>query len=98
MTHRMSTDEYREALGQLGLSQLEAARLLGAGARSSRRWALGETEVPGPVATMIKLWLLRPELIGVVRSLKWGTPDEDAEHEGGDGEDAGSPRREGRAA
>jgi hypothetical protein len=98
MTQRMTTAEYRQALGQLGLTQSEVGALLGFTDRNSRRYALGETPVPGAVATMIRLWLLRPELVGIVRSLKWGTPDEDAEHEGGDGEDAGSPRREGRAA
>lgn len=98
MAPRMTTEEYRSAIGHLGLTQEEVGRLLGAYKRTARRWASGETEVPGPVATMIRLWLERPELIVVVRTLKWGTPDEDAEHERGDGEDARSSRKGRRAA
>jgi len=34
--------QYRVALKKLGLTQVEAAHLFGAGERSSRRWALDE--------------------------------------------------------
>ena len=98
MAHRMSTEAYREALGQLGLTQEEVGDLLGFTGRNARRYATGETPVPGAVATMIALWLQRPELIGVVRSLKWGNPNEDPEHERGDVQDARNPRIKRRAA
>jgi DNA-binding transcriptional regulator YiaG len=45
----MTPDEYREALARLGLSQAGGARLLGVDERTSRRWALGERDVPPPV-------------------------------------------------
>lgn len=44
----MTPDEYRDAIAQLGLSQVAAARLLGVDERTSRRWATGERDVPGP--------------------------------------------------
>jgi transcriptional regulator with XRE-family HTH domain len=45
----MTADEYRTAIEALGLSQIEAARLLGVDARTSRRWASGEREAPPAV-------------------------------------------------
>ena len=67
MLEMMSRDEYRSALEKLGLAQEEVGRLLGTGGRTSRRWASGETEVPGPVEMHIRLWLERPEILDVVR-------------------------------
>lgn len=67
MLEMMSRDEYRSALEKLGLAQEEVGRLLGAGGRTSRRWASGETVVPGPVEMHIRLWLERPEILDVVR-------------------------------
>ena len=69
MTNMMSKDDYRDALARLGLAQEEVGRLLGAGPRTARRWASGETEVPGPVEMHIRLWRDRPELLEVVRRL-----------------------------
>lgn len=44
----MTSDEYREALEHLGLTQGAGARLLGVDERTSRRWACGERDVPPP--------------------------------------------------
>lgn len=44
----MSPDQYRSAIERLGLSQVAAAKLLGVDARTSRRWANGERDVPAP--------------------------------------------------
>jgi DNA-binding transcriptional regulator YiaG len=55
----MSRDEYREALQTLGLTQVEVGRLMHVGARTARRWASGETPVPGPIEIHIRLWLQR---------------------------------------
>jgi hypothetical protein len=51
---KVAAAEYRLTLGLLGLSQLEAARLLGMTGRSSRRYACGEHAVPEEV--MARLW------------------------------------------
>jgi DNA-binding transcriptional regulator YiaG len=49
----MTADEYREALARLDLSQVAAARLLGVDDRTSRRWATGERDVPGPASRFL---------------------------------------------
>ena len=63
----MTVEQYRAALTRLGLAQEEVGRLLGVDPRTARRWALGESDVPGPVRAMVTLWLSRPELLDVVR-------------------------------
>jgi DNA-binding transcriptional regulator YiaG len=50
----MSPDEYRAAIERLGLSQVAAARLLGVDARTSRRWASGERDIPPPAARFLR--------------------------------------------
>jgi len=50
----MSPDEYREAIERLGLSQNGAARLLGVDERTSRRWALGERDIPPPAERFLR--------------------------------------------
>ena len=40
----MTPTQFRAAIDQLGLSQLGAARLVGADGRTARRWALGERQ------------------------------------------------------
>jgi hypothetical protein len=52
---KMTANQYRKALDKLGLSQLAAGKLFGVGARTSRRWALGENEDGIPVAVCILL-------------------------------------------
>ncbi len=49
----MKAREFRELVEQLGLSQIEAARLFGVETRSVRRWESGERAVPGPVANFL---------------------------------------------
>ncbi len=65
----MDHQQYRAALAALGLSQVDAARLLGVNARTSRHWALGERGVPPPVAILLRVWQLRPEVLTLVRDM-----------------------------
>lgn len=51
----MTPAAYRDALARLGLSQVGAARLFGVNPRTSRRWALGELEVPRAVEIALLL-------------------------------------------
>lgn len=53
----MTANQYRVALDRLSLSQRGAAKLFGVGERTSRRWALGEADVPQPVAILLRLML-----------------------------------------
>jgi DNA-binding transcriptional regulator YiaG len=50
----MTPHEYREAIERLGLSQIAAARLLGVDARTSRRWASGDRDVPPPAVRFLR--------------------------------------------
>ncbi len=50
----MTHDEYRTLLAALGLSQVGAAQLLGVDARTSRRWALGERDIPAPAERFLR--------------------------------------------
>ena len=50
----MTFQQYREALDALGLTQGGGAQLLGVDARTSRRWATDEREVPPPVARFLR--------------------------------------------
>lgn len=50
----MTHDQYRAALEQLGLSQTAAAQLLGVDARTSRRWACDERDIPPPAARFLR--------------------------------------------
>lgn len=50
----MTPDEYRSAIEALGLSQVAAAKLLGVDDRTSRRWASGERDIPGPAARFLR--------------------------------------------
>ena len=52
----MTAAEYRAALSRLGLTQGGAATLLGVDARTSRRWACGESDIPPPVQRL--LWAI----------------------------------------
>jgi len=53
----MTAKQFQAAIDRLGLSQVGAARLLGADPRTARRWALGERSVPEPVAIILRLML-----------------------------------------
>lgn len=50
----MTPDQYRTAIETLGLSQVAAAKLLGVDARTSRRWACGERDVPAPAERFLR--------------------------------------------
>lgn len=50
----MTPKQYRKAIDELGWSQVEAARQLGIGPRSSRRYALGERKIPKSVELLLK--------------------------------------------
>ncbi len=51
----MTANQFRAALDRLGLSQLEAARILDANGRTVRRWALGERSIPTGAAILLRL-------------------------------------------
>jgi len=63
----MTPAEYREAVKALKYTQTEFAELLGAKPRTGQYWA--SVAVPGPVALIIKLVQVRPELLGVIEDL-----------------------------
>lgn len=62
----MSPDELRAALDKLGISQLEWARRLDVYGQTVRRWVRHGGEVPGPVALLAHLLIMRPELCDVI--------------------------------
>ncbi|MGE0278424.1 MAG: helix-turn-helix domain-containing protein [Nitrospiraceae bacterium] len=49
--------QYRAAIEKLGLSQRGAAAFLGVDERTSRRWALGEAQIPESVSMLLKLMI-----------------------------------------
>src|ERR1700745_293527 len=53
----MTPSHYRDALARLGLTQGAAARLLGIGDRTSRRWA--RYGLSGPAVILLRLLLTR---------------------------------------
>jgi transcriptional regulator with XRE-family HTH domain len=67
----MDSTEFRSTLGQLGLSQLEAARLLGVKSRTIQRWVAGNPPVGEPAAQALRAWCRLAE-----RGLAW-RPDGD---------------------
>lgn len=50
----MTSDDYRQAIAALGLTQGAAARLLGVDERTSRRWANGERDIPPPAERFLR--------------------------------------------
>ena len=53
----MTANQFRTALNRLDLTQVGAARLLGADDRTARRWALDERPVPPAAAILLRLLL-----------------------------------------
>jgi transcriptional regulator with XRE-family HTH domain len=53
----MTPSQYREILHALDLTQADAAYLCGVDPRSSKRWACGDREVPGPAIQLLFLML-----------------------------------------
>jgi transcriptional regulator with XRE-family HTH domain len=79
----LDSSEFRSALCRLGLSQLEAARLLGVKSRTIQRWAAGSPPVGEPAAQALHAWCRLAD-----HGLAW-RPDADVI----DGEDLGSLAR-----
>ncbi|HEY2890297.1 MAG TPA: helix-turn-helix transcriptional regulator [Dongiaceae bacterium] len=52
----MDSSEFRASLNRLGLSQLEAARLLGVKSRTIQRWVAGSPPVGEPAAQALRAW------------------------------------------
>ena len=55
----MTAIAFREILSDLSLSQLGAAKLLGVNARTVRRWALGEQDIPRAVIILLRLMVVK---------------------------------------
>jgi hypothetical protein len=55
----VTANQFRAAIDRLGLSQVRAARLVGADPRTGRRWALGERAVPECVAILLRLLIAK---------------------------------------
>src|SRR5262245_44717378 len=51
----MTPDQFREAIERLGLNITHAAAALDISRRNAQRYASGETDVPGPVAKLLRL-------------------------------------------
>src|ERR1700729_4593161 len=74
MVMAMTSTEFRSCLGQLGLTQTEAAALLSVAPRTVRRWAEDGAEISGPAEHVLRAWTgLRR------RGLPWHPEDTDAD-------------------
>jgi DNA-binding transcriptional regulator YiaG len=51
----MNAAQFSEAIKALGLSQLAAARFLGVGPRTVRRWVAADADVPKHVSMLLRL-------------------------------------------
>lgn len=51
MTHA----DFRQTIERLGLSQTGVSRALGVSDRHVRRWIAGDTQVPEPIAKLLRL-------------------------------------------
>lgn len=65
----MTAKQFQAAIDRLGLSQVKAARLVGADPRTGRRWALGERTVPECVAILLRLLLAGKITLADVQSV-----------------------------
>ena len=68
----MTCSQLLDHLTDLGLTQVEAARLLSVSARTVRRWAEGSQNIPGPAEMAMRAWLQLHR-----RGLAW-RPDSEA--------------------
>jgi hypothetical protein len=66
----MNSKQYRDALDRLDLSQVAAGELFKVGSRTSRRWALDEARIPGPVAILLRLLLKKRIKVGDIEALE----------------------------
>ena len=53
----LSPQQFRHALRQLGLTQVQAAKRLRVNQRTVRRWVAGDSRVPESVTLLIEVWL-----------------------------------------
>jgi hypothetical protein len=53
----MTPDEYRKIYAALGLTQVSMGRFLGFDARTSRRWAAGNLQVPQHVEMLLRIMI-----------------------------------------
>jgi DNA-binding transcriptional regulator YiaG len=51
----MTSHQFRTVITKVGLSQVQAAHVLGVTPRTARRWALDEVKVPPPAAKLLRL-------------------------------------------
>ena len=65
----MTATEFNHRLQHLGYSQTGFAEQIGVNPRTVRKWALGETRIPGPVIVLLNLLMSRPELVRVVNEM-----------------------------
>jgi len=71
----MSPAQLRQALDRFDVAQTDLARTVGASTSTAQRWVKDDGSVPGPVAVLVKLLLIRPELkdvVGLFRASKRG--------------------------
>lgn len=73
----MSPGEFRRILARLGLSQVDAARLLGVNERTIRRYLQGDhtltrTQVENPTAVLLRLLDIHPELVPQLKAVALG--------------------------
>ena len=51
----MTSLQFRNVIAKIGLSQVQAARVLGVTPRTVRRWALDEVKIPPTAAKLLRL-------------------------------------------
>jgi DNA-binding transcriptional regulator YiaG len=51
----MTSHQFRTVITKVGLSQVQAAHVLGVTPRTARRWALDEVKVSSPAAKLLRL-------------------------------------------
>lgn len=64
----MTPEQYRGALQALKLTQGGGAKLLGVDARTSRKWATGEREVPPTAARFLRFLIAQGIAAGAVHA------------------------------
>jgi DNA-binding transcriptional regulator YiaG len=51
----MTSLQFRNVIAKIGLSQVQASRVLGVTPRTVRRWALDEVKIPPTAAKLLRL-------------------------------------------
>lgn len=52
---RLTPERFREIIGELGLSQVDVARIFGADPRTARHWAAGSLDIPVAVSIALDM-------------------------------------------